>query len=64
MLGELTECLTCDDAAIKEEKVDIQIDAIQSQLTHFDKADGEYQILVAELNKLKGYKEQRMSIEE
>jgi len=64
MLGELTECLTCDDAAIKEEKVDIQIDAIQSQLTHFDKADGEYQILVAELNKLKGYKEQRMSKEE
>jgi hypothetical protein len=64
ILGEVTGCLTCDDASIKEKKVDIQIEELKEQLTHFEESDGEYQVLLAELSKLLSYKKQRMQQEE
>ena len=64
MLGAITECLTCDDASIKENKVDIQIEELKEQLTHFEESTGEYQVLLAELTKLLSYKEQRVTQEE
>ncbi|GKW51772.1 integrase [Pseudoalteromonas sp. NCCP-2140] len=60
MLGAITECLTCDDSAIKEDKVNIQIQKIEEQLTAYEATDGEYQVLLAELEKLISYKEHRM----
>lgn len=60
VLGAITECLTCNEASIKGEKVDIQIKHLKEQLTYFEEIDGEYQVLLAELNKLVNYKQQKM----
>lgn len=63
MLGEMTACLTCEDGTIKEKKVDVQIKDLTEHLTHFDKSDGEYQVMAAELASLVKYKQHRMTSE-
>ena len=64
MLGQMTDCLTCEEGSIKQLKVDIQIKELTEQLTHFQEGDGEHQIMSAELDKLIKYKEYRMTPEQ
>jgi hypothetical protein len=64
MLGQITPCLTCSDATIKQQKVDIQIKELTEQLTYFCENDGEYQVLAAELDALVQFKQQRMTREQ
>ena len=61
MLGVITDCLTCEDGTIKGNKVDIQIEDLTAQLTEFEKSDGEYQVMAAELDSLVKYKQHRMT---
>lgn len=64
MLGQITGCLTCKEGTIKEYKVDSQIEQLTVQLTHFNKGDGEHQVMSAELDALEKYKQHRMTPEQ
>lgn len=59
MLGEFTECLTCEGSIIKMDLVDKQIAGVESELSYYEVDSCEYGIVNQDLQKLKDYKKNK-----
>lgn len=56
LLGEFTECLSCEGAIIKSEKVDEAIVSTTAEIAMYAEGSGEYQITKIDLIKLVNFK--------
>jgi hypothetical protein len=61
MLGDITACLTCDDASIKENKIDKQVVELEMHLANYNESEAEHQIISTELSRLNDYKQNRIT---
>jgi integrase len=59
MLGEFTECLTCEGSIIKMDLVDEKIAGVESELSYYEVDSCEYGIVNQDLQKLKDYKKNK-----
>lgn len=64
MLGEFTECLTCEGSIIKMDLVEKQIAESESELALYTIDSCEYDIVNQDLNKLKGYMHHKINVED
>ena len=55
MLGEFTECLTCEGSIIKMDLVEKQVAESESELAIYEKDSCEYQLVNEDLKKLKSF---------
>ena len=63
MLGEFTECLTCEGSIIKLDLVEKQIEATKAELAMYDEGSCEFEVVCQDLNKLKQYQAKVISRE-
>ncbi|BAP78195.1 phage integrase family site specificrecombinase [Pseudomonas sp. MT-1] len=56
MLGDYTECTSCDGAIIQRKKLDAAIEDARRELSNYSEDSGEYQIVKAELDRLVAFK--------
>ncbi|SJN08914.1 hypothetical protein CZ787_00330 [Halomonas citrativorans] len=64
ILGELFECLSCPGSVIHPDKVATEIQKTESELSNYDTDSGEYQVVNAELDRLKKYQDKNIIIHE
>lgn len=56
MLGDYTECTSCDGAIIQRKKLVAAIEDAQDELSNYSEDSGEYQIVKAEIDRLVAFK--------
>lgn len=56
LLGNYTECLSCEEAIIKPEMVNAAIEAASAELVNYAESSGEYQITKGDLERLLQFK--------
>lgn len=56
LLGDYTECLSCEGAIIKSEKVNDAIESATAELANYAEGSGEYQITKGDLERLLSFK--------
>lgn len=56
LLGDFTECLSCEGAIIKPEKVDEAISSAKAEMASYQEGSGEYQITKSDLDNLVRFK--------
>jgi len=56
LLGDYTECLSCEEAIIKPEMVNAAIEAVSAELLNYAENSGEYQITKGDLERLSKFK--------
>jgi len=64
MLGEFTECLTCEGSIIKMNLVEKQIAESESELAIYEQDSCEYQLVNEDLKKLKNFRSHKLNIQE
>jgi len=64
MLGEFTECLTCEGSIIKMDLVEKQIAESESELAIYEKDSCEYHLVNQDLKKLKNFMHHKLSVQE
>ncbi|QAY84166.1 integrase [Pseudomonas arsenicoxydans] len=63
LLGDFTECLSCDGAIIKPENVDEAIAFTRAEIASYEENSGEYQIAKDDLDKLIGFQIRLINVE-
>lgn len=56
LLGDYTECLTCEGAIIKRSNLDAAIEDATNELCNYPENSGEYQIVKGDIERLTAYK--------
>lgn len=56
LLGDYTECLSCEGAIIKLEKLNSAIEEATQEMSCYEECSGEYQIVKAEIERLSAFK--------
>ncbi|OEO24869.1 integrase [Pseudomonas sp. J237] len=56
LLGDYTECLTCEGAIIKRSNLDAAIEDATSELCNYPENSGEYQIVKGDIERMTAYK--------
>ncbi|MGP5513745.1 integrase, partial [Pseudomonas helleri] len=64
MLGDYTECLSCEGAIIKPEKVNVAIEDASEELSCYAVDSGEYQIVKGDIDRLSAFKARLIDIVE
>jgi len=64
LLGDYTECLSCEGAIIKSEKVNDAIRSATTELANYAEDSGEYQITKVDLERLLSFKTRLIDIAE
>jgi len=64
LLGDYTECLSCEGAIIKPEKLKTAISDATDELSHYTDDSGEYQIVKAEIDRLTAFRTRLVDTEE
>lgn len=64
LLGDYTECLSCEGAIIKSEKVNDAIRSATTELANYAEDSGEYQITKVDLDRLLSFKTRLIDIAE
>ncbi|HFK2366489.1 TPA: integrase, partial [Pseudomonas aeruginosa] len=56
MLGDYTECLSCEGAIIKPAKLNAAIEEATNELGNYAECSGEYQVVKGEIDRLTAFK--------
>lgn len=64
MLGEFTECLTCEGSIIKMDLVEKQIAESESELAIYEQDSCEYHLVNQDLKKLKNFMHHKLNVQE
>lgn len=56
MLGDYTECLSCEGAIIKSANLNAAIEDATSELSNYEECSGEYQIVTGDIDRLMAFK--------
>lgn len=56
LLGDYTECLSCDGAIIKSTKLNAAIEEAKNELSNYVEGSGEYQIVAGDIERLMAFK--------
>lgn len=64
MMGDFTDCLSCEGAIIKGEKIEEAIIDTSVEMSNYEEDSGEYQIAKTELDRLKSFKARIISTKE
>lgn len=56
LLGDYTECLSCEGAIIKPEKLNTAIEEATKEMSCYAEGSGEYQIVKADIERLSAFK--------
>lgn len=56
MLGDYTECLSCEGAIIKPTKLSAAIEDAKKELSNYAEDSGEYQIVTGDIERLMAFK--------
>jgi len=64
MLGEFTECLTCEGSIIKMDLVEKQVAESESELALYEKESCEYHLVNQDLKKLKSFMHHKLNVQE
>lgn len=64
MLGEFVECLSCPGSVIHPDKVAHEIKKSEDELSNYNPDSGEYQVLNAQLDRLKKYQANKILVHE